>query len=192
MTDMISYLAASIIALINAKPASPTKEEIEKAIRLALPFHVRVAMGQELPWVRKFRASEEIKAGDPVVFDCQGEIQAPPGVPPGLTIRDAIMPLPYKTQLPQGAVCCPSSVDGQHAHVAWDVTTDTYGCRCGHKVDAQMLKATKPQPECRVYKGAHEFTQWGKDKNGLLCMPNDQWDVTAGSILRCQCGAEKP
>jgi hypothetical protein len=89
MTDLISDLADQIIALINSKPASPTKQEVETVLRTEV---------------------EQEDAGE----------------------------------------------------------------------------------RCRVYGiGGHEFTLWGKDKDGLLCMPNDQWDVTGGSVRRCQCGAEK-
>ncbi len=36
MTDLISALADSIIALINAKPGSPTKEEVDAVLRLPI------------------------------------------------------------------------------------------------------------------------------------------------------------
>jgi hypothetical protein len=140
MNDLISSLADQIIALVNSKPSSPRKEEVEAVVRECLHAALRMSIDAGAlasypgflspPAVRKAVASEEIKAGDPIAID-------------------------------------------------WA------------KDEARKLGLIDEcQERCRVYMGGHEFTLWGKDKNGLLCMPNDQWDVTGGSVLRCTCGAE--
>ncbi len=149
MADLISTLADSILALINSKAASPTKEEVDAVLRLPIETAIDAERMASYPVARKGAwikaiAAAQIKAGDPVVFQvrCIAEINA-------------------------------------------------------NRISERQLKAdcqgeaASPLP-CRIYgRRGHEFTQWGKDKNGLLCMPNDQWDVTGGTVRRCQCGIEK-
>ncbi len=75
MADLISSLADQIIALINSKPSSPRKEEVEAVLRDTIdPQLDRVydnIMLASMPMfvVKPGIATEEIKAGDPVVFD---------------------------------------------------------------------------------------------------------------------------
>lgn len=80
MTDLISSLADSIIALINAKPASPSKDEVVEVVRKHYDAVMRMMLDPQLlasyPMfvVRKARAAEEIKVGNPVVFDRPAEV----------------------------------------------------------------------------------------------------------------------
>lgn len=65
MTDLISSLADSIIALINAKPQSPAKAEVDEVLRKPLTMAMDALHLASYPVLgpRKAIAAEEIKAG---------------------------------------------------------------------------------------------------------------------------------
>lgn len=68
MTDLISSLADSIVALINASPCSPTKAEIEATVRPIIDADHARRVANAASFVAKARA-----AGWKVSSGCQGE-----------------------------------------------------------------------------------------------------------------------
>ena len=69
MTDLISKLADDILAMINAQPRSPTKEELEELIR------DRTLRWDPINNVLRSSADADINVHRPTIcaFDCQGE-----------------------------------------------------------------------------------------------------------------------
>lgn len=115
MTDLISKLADDLLALINAKPRSPTKEEIEGVLRQTLDGGFIVpkdfkADGAVIapgwitydPYPRRHQAvPTHIHTGD-----SQGEGVTTVSIDGNLTcsadaVRGAIMPLPYTEPSPE-------------------------------------------------------------------------------------------
>lgn len=91
MTDLISSLAESIVALINAKPQSPTKDEVEKELRRWVRDGKLSDPYAYTPPPRDMSLHEAVNSPDPYAvfkwYDAQPKTR--------------VMPLPHKDPSPE-------------------------------------------------------------------------------------------
>ncbi len=217
MTDLISSLADSIVALINASPRSPTKAEIEDVLlkcHALLAVRVRKPDAEEMGWAQ----AEARKLG--LINDCQAE--APTNYREQLVaslVNDAIShPNLFDKQKVADHIVSVYDSMGRHdegVRIALSIGAvpsalkTKLGDACQGEtssVSQAMLDARDairkssyepgrrqhmlPCPRVKEHPDA-EHRWHAYDNNGLFCEPGEPWDMSNGSRL-CICGARKP
>lgn len=118
MTDLLSSLADSIVALINAKPQSPTKAEVEEVLRGSLtPETTAAAVPSKMAarWLQELELHNAYAAKDRDLREVHEKRMA------------AIFNEPFDNAI-GGA--CPGSADGSHAWT-YQILYDESRCPCG-------------------------------------------------------------
>ena len=187
MTDLISSLADSIVALINTKPRSPTKAEIEEVLQHYLFVMDAGTALYKLPGrrceapdptelneaslLRAMVAINGVRDEAQLKADCQDEALVWINDPTLLASQPSV-PANYKQ---------PTSVSQAMLDAKDAIRKSAYEPgRYQH-----MLPCQSPDhPD-----GQHNWHAY--DQQGLFCEPGAPWDVSNGARM-CICGARKP
>ena len=199
MTDLISRLADDILALINAQPRSPTKEELEGVLQ-PLSGALRMLKDAEA-LASPFRTVVWDFAKNPVLLsvnDCQGEpmiIEAVPGRPMAGYVTLTTTPLTTKAEPSFAHSDCQGewAITQEDLVKAADEVCEREAVRKSDLYASYEAKAQLPCPhkQWAAPAGEHHWRPTGFDQRGLFCQVGDERDVSGGTHLHCTCGASK-
>ena len=173
MTDLIASLAESIVALINAKPQSPTKDEVEAVVR----EHVEQS-------VMRIKADADVLASHPVMHIAPGHVVWSAqndftDWTPDPTAGSCIMPVPHKDPSPE----LMKLMERNTQALKDAMNTSVYGGPTKEDRDRWMSKIFNEQPLETAHRTGPTFTC---DRYGhRVSKPID----VCG---KCSCGATKP